>query len=189
MNSPTPNPGDDAARPDSPAFLIVDDNEAFRTQLGRALQKRGFTVRLAADSDAALDLAAEESPEFAIIDLRMPGDNGLTLLEKLLGIDPTTKVLMLTGFGSIATAVSAMRLGAVNYLQKPANADEILAAFERAELPDHAANAEDTPSLARVEWEHIHRVMDECGGNLSECARRLNIHRRSLQRKLRKSAP
>lgn len=177
------------SRGDLPTMLVVDDNEPLRVQLSLAFERRGYAVRFAADTDEALVLARQESPEYAVIDLRMPGDNGLILLEKLIAIDPTTKILVLTGYGSISTAVSAMRLGAVNFLPKPANADDILAAFERADHPEAPSSYDETPSLARVEWEHIHRVLDECGGSLSEAARRLNMHRRTLQRKLRKSAP
>jgi two-component system response regulator RegA len=121
----------------------------------------------------------------------MPGRSGLELLRELKRIDPATKVVVLTGFGSIATAVDAMRMGATNYVAKPADADEILAAFARGEQPvSETATAElPVPSLARAEWEHIHRVLGDCGGNVSEAARRLGIHRRSLQRKLQKLAP
>ncbi len=133
----------------------------------------------------------EESPELAIVDLRMPGRSGLELLQELKRIDATTKVVMLTGFGSIATAVDAMRLGATNYVSKPADADDILAAFARAQSPVLEGTLADyqAPSLARAEWEHIHRVLSDCGGVVSEAARRLGIHRRSLQRKLQKLAP
>ena len=122
-----------------------------------------------------------------MVDLRMPGDSGLTLLRDLKELAPTTRVLVLSGFGSIATAIDAMRLGATNFLPKPADADDILAAFERSEAP--VFDAAETPTLARAEWEHIHRVLADCGGNVSEAARRLGIHRRSLQRKMRKRAP
>jgi two-component system response regulator RegA len=121
----------------------------------------------------------------------MPGRSGLELVRDLKKFAPATRVLVLTGFGSIATAVEAVKLGAVNYLSKPADADDILAALERGEAdpletPDAPAQA---PSLARAEWEHINRILADCGGNISEAARRLGIHRRSLQRKLRKRAP
>ncbi|MDH5491913.1 MAG: response regulator, partial [Myxococcales bacterium] len=130
----------------------------------------------------------QESPEHALVDLRMPGRSGLELVQELHALDPTTKIVVLTGYGSIATAIEAVRLGATHYLTKPADVDEILAAFERrdlppGELPEVPAEA---PSLARVEWEHINRVLTECGGNVSQAARRLGIHRRSLQRKLSK---
>jgi two-component system response regulator RegA len=173
------------------SMLVVDDNETLRRQLARSLERRGYCVRTAGNYDEAVELAREESPEMAVIDLRMPGRSGLELLQELRRIDEGTKVVMLTGFGSIATAVDAMRLGAANYVSKPADADEILAAFARAEKPVLDGQAEDyqAPSLARRQWEHIHRVLSECGGNVSEAARRLGIHRRSLQRRLQKRAP
>ncbi len=121
----------------------------------------------------------------------MPGRSGLELLRALLAIDPSTKVVVLTGYGSIATAVDAMRLGAVHYLAKPADVEEILAAFQRGDGPVTVAAGEDigAPSLARAEWEHINRVLADCDGNISEAARRLKVHRRSLQRKLQKYPP
>lgn len=127
----------------------------------------------------------------AIIDLKMPGKNGLELLQDIKDHDETTKVVVLTGYGSIATAIEAVRLGATYYVPKPADADDILAAFERGEAPPLQAAETDyrAPSLARAEWEHINRVLSDCGGNISEAARRLNIHRRSLQRKLQKYPP
>ncbi len=189
MNSPS-EPSDARAAPHQPSFLIVDDDRVFRERLARALRDRGFEVRSAANGEEALILAREESPEMAVVDLRMPGMSGLDVLRSLVAIDPATRVVVLTGYGSIATAVEAMRLGAANYLPKPADADDILAAFERAE--GGAANSPPeilAPSLARAEWEHIHRVMADCDGNISEAARRLGLHRRSLQRKLQKFAP
>ena len=133
-------------------------------------------------------MAIEESPELALVDLRMPGASGLSLVRTLLEIDPHTRVVVLTGYGSIATALEAVRLGAVHYLQKPADVDEILAAFHRDELPPSESPAPPThvPSLARAEWEHIQRVLTDCGGNVSQAARLLGVHRRSLQRKLSK---
>jgi two-component system response regulator RegA len=176
---------------DSPTMLVVDDNSILNRQLARAFERRGFHVRTAADFDEAVALATAESPELAVVDLRMPGRSGLELLQKLKSIDPATKVVILTGFGSIATAVDAMRLGATSYVSKPADADDILAAFARAEHPVLEGTPTDyqAPTLARAEWEHIHRVLSDCGGNVSEAARRLGIHRRSLQRKLQKYAP
>lgn len=183
---------------DLPTILVVDDDAPFRERLARALQRRGHVVTTAADADEALARARADSPERAIVDLRMPGRSGLELVTALLEIDPGTRVLVLTGYGSIPTAVEAIRRGACNYLQKPADADQILAAFEptassEAHPPAEAAPAPDatagTPSLARVEWEHLQRVLHDCGGNISEAARRLGMHRRSLQRKLWKNPP
>jgi two-component system response regulator RegA len=178
-------------RDDAPTMLVVDDNSVLNRQLARAFERRGFQVRTAADFDEAVAKATAESPEMAVVDLRMPGGSGLELLQKLKSIDPATKVVVLTGFGSIATAVDAMRLGATNFVSKPADADDILAAFARAEHPVLEGTPTDyqAPSLARAEWEHIHRVLSDCGGNVSQAARRLGIHRRSLQRKLQKYAP
>jgi len=175
----------------APSLLIVDDNFVLREQLARAFVRRGYLVRKAVDFDSAVALAEADSPELAIVDLRMPGRSGLELLQELKRIDPTTKVVMLTGFGSIATAVDAMRLGATTYVPKPADVDDILSALARAEEPVLAPTPAEfpAPSLARVEWEHIQRVLSDCGGNLSEAARRLGIHRRSLQRKLYKASP
>lgn len=172
----------------SPSILVVDDDERFRSRLARALKDRGLQVREAADGEEALALAREDSPEYALVDLRMPGASGLSVVRELHEIDPGTRIVVLTGYGSIATALESVRLGAVHYLTKPADVNEILAAFHR----DHEAPSVDldgepeAPSLARVEWEHIQRVLQDVEGNISEAARRLGIHRRSLQRKLAK---
>jgi two-component system response regulator RegA len=175
----------------SPAsILIVDDNAPFRERLARAFRERGFEVRTAANYDEALEQAREQPVSYSVVDLRMPGPSGLTLVRDLKQIYPEMQVLVLSGFGSITTAVDALHLGAVNFLPKPADADDILAAFGRgARALEPAETYFGTPSLARAEWEHIHRVLADCCGNVSEAARRLGIHRRSLQRKLRKRAP
>lgn len=174
-----------------PSLLLVDDDEVFRTRMARAFVERGYEVASAHDFDSALALAKAESPELAVLDLKMPGKSGLELVKALLEIDPQTKIVVLTGYGSIATAIDAVRLGATYYLQKPADADEILAAFARGQAPplDPPESDYRAPSLARAEWEHINRVLSDCGGNISEAARRLGIHRRSLQRKLQKYPP
>jgi two-component system response regulator RegA len=178
---------------DAKSLLLVDDSVPFRERLARAFRERGFTVRTAGDYHEAIAIAREHPPDLAVVDLRMPGPSGLKLVRDLTQLSSRTRVLVLSGFGSIATAVDAVHLGAVNFLPKPADAEDILAAFERGSAPAVTAVAADpqaeTPSLARAEWEHIHRVMADCGGNVSEAARRLGIHRRSLQRKLRKRAP
>jgi two-component system response regulator RegA len=128
-----------------------------------------------------------------VVDLKMPGGTGLELVKALHEIDPATKIVVLTGYGSIATAIDAIRLGATYYLSKPADADDIVAAFARGEAPPLAPRLghrlQGAPSLARAEWEHINRVLSDCAGNISEAARRLGIHRRSLQRKLQKYPP
>jgi two-component system, response regulator RegA len=170
------------------SVLLVDDDGVLRERLARALRDRGYEVRTAASYEAAVAVANNDSPELAVVDLRMPGRSGLEVLRELLRIDPSTRVVVLTGYGSIATAVEAMRLGAVHYLAKPADADDLVAAFTR----DEQAPVEHTfaaPSLARAEWEHIQRVLSDCAGNVSEAARRLGVHRRSLQRKLTKHPP
>jgi len=174
-----------------PLMLLVDDSDEFRERLGRAFRDRGFEVRTASNYEDALVIAHEQSPDRAVIDLRMPGKSGLELLRELKQLDDSIEVLLLTGFGSIATAVDAVRLGATNVLTKPADADDILAAFERgnADVDHEPTSNVEVPSLARTEWEHIHRVLADCNGNISEAARRLGIHRRSLQRKLQKRAP
>ena len=171
-----------------PTLLLVDDDGVYRERLAKAMMARGYEVRTAADAEAAVALAEAESPELAVLDLRMPGESGLDLLRRLKAIDPTTKILMLTGYGSIATALEAVRLGAVHYLTKPVDVDEILAAFDRDGAPAETLDTE-TPSLARVEWEHLQRVLNDCEGNLSEAARRLGMHRRSLQRKADRKRP
>ena len=173
------------------SLLLVDDDEVFRTRMARAFVERGYEVTSAHDFDSAVAHARAESPELAVLDLKMPGKSGLELVKALLEIDPQTKIIVLTGYGSIATAIDAVRLGATYYLQKPADADEILAAFARGTAPplDPPETDYRAPSLARAEWEHINRVLSDCGGNISEAARRLGIHRRSLQRKLQKYPP
>ena len=175
----------------SETILLADDSQLFRERLARAFRDRGFEVRTANNYDQALESARQHPPDLAIVDLRMPGRSGLDLIRDLLAIRSQTRVLVLSGFGSIATAVEAVKLGAVNFLPKPADADDILAAFGRSETPleELVSTNQEVPSLARAEWEHIHRVLADCGGNISEAARRLGIHRRSLQRKLRKRAP
>jgi two-component system response regulator RegA len=174
-----------------PSILIVDDDRVLRERLARALRQRGFEVSTAGSFDEAVGLAADDSPEMAVVDLRMPGRSGLELIRALHDFDPQTKIVVLTGYGSIATAVEAVRLGATNYVAKPADVDDLLAAFARGDAPPLSATDMDyaAPSLARAEWEHINRVLADCGGNISAAARRLGIHRRSLQRKLQKYPP
>lgn len=146
---------------------------------------------LAATSrDEAIRLAEDCSPDLAIVDLRMPGESGLTVVRELRALDSTTFILILTGYGSIATAMDAVRLGADHYLSKPADVDQILAAFESAGSA-HPISENDipVPSLVRVEWEHIQRVLNDFDGNISQAAKKLGLHRRSLQRKLAKFPP
>jgi two-component system response regulator RegA len=173
-------------------LLLVDDDEVFRDRLGRALRDRQLNVVTAADHDQALAAAGKGPIDFAVIDLRMPSGSGLALIEPLLAAAPKLRIVMLTGYGSIASAVDALRLGAHDYLSKPADADQILAALagDGAPLPEDAAStAGPTPTLARAEWEHIQRVLTDSGGNISEASRRLGITRRTLQLKLKKYPP
>ena len=177
--------------PQEQAVLVVDDDDVFRTRLCRAFRDRGWDARDAADGDAAINLAREESPDLAVVDMRMPGMSGLEVVRVLRELDETICVIMLTGYGSIATAVAATKLGASHFLTKPADAEQVLAAYHR--LNDRTATEADTepsvPSLARVEWEHIQRVLNDCDGNISQAAKLLGLHRRSLQRKLIKYPP
>jgi len=171
-------------------ILVVDDDERLRERLARALVARGLEVKTAGNYDEALQIARESLPELAVVDLRMPGPSGLELIRALKELDPETRIVVLTGYGSIATTIDAMRLGAVYYLQKPADADDVLAAFARADAPvPESVEAADPPSLERVKWEHVSRVLSDCGGNVSEAARKLKLHRRSLQRMLQKFPP
>jgi two-component system response regulator RegA len=175
-----------------PSILLVDDDERLRSRMARAFTARGYEAQEADGYDAAMAIAGLESTEYAVVDLRMPGKSGLEVVRELHRIDPATKVVVLTGYGSIATALEAIRLGATHYLTKPADVDEIIAAFERRPgegEPEDGKESEgepETPSLARVEWEHIQRVLIDCGGNITKASERLGIHRRSLQRKLSK---
>jgi two-component system response regulator RegA len=174
-----------------PSILLVDDDDRLRCRMARAFEERGYEVRQADGYDAAVETAAAESTEYAVVDLRMLGKSGLEVVRELHGIDSSTRIVVLTGYGSIATALEAVRLGATHYLTKPADVDELIAAFERAhDAPGSSGMAQGqeppTPSLARVEWEHIQRVLTDCDGNITKAAERLGIHRRSLQRKLAK---
>ena len=171
-----------------PTVLVVDDDNTFRERLVRAFEQRGYEAWGAADGQQGLERAARESPEFAVVDLKMDGMGGLELVEGLQRIDETTRIVVLTGYGSIATAVEAVKLGATHYLSKPSDLDDIIAAFSRSEGRADVASEDQrpVPSLARVEWEHIHRVLHDCGGNISKAARLLGLHRRSLQRKLQR---
>jgi two-component system response regulator RegA len=179
------------AEASAPLILVVDDDERLRLRLARAFEARGYAVRSASNYDEALLVARESLPEMAVVDLRMPGLSGLELIRALKELDPETRIVVLTGYGSIATTIDAMRLGAVYYLQKPADADEILSAFSRAEAPpiQNLPPDLDPPSLERVKWEHVSRVLADCNGNVSEAARKLKLHRRSLQRMLQKFPP
>lgn len=164
-------------------LLVVDDDERFRTRLVQAFRARGFQATGAASYDEAIAAAEIDSPELAVVDLKLPARTGLDVVRALKGIDSTTTIVVLTGYGSIATAVEAVRLGATQYLTKPADADQIVSAFDGVPTTTVSTSV---PSLARVEWEHIQRVLADCDDNVSQAARLLGIHRRSLQRKLSK---
>ncbi len=167
-------------------ILIVDDDDRLRERLGQAFTERGYTVLLAGDHAAGLALARAHHIDRAVVDLRMPGPHGLSVLQDLVAHDPDLDVVIVTGYGSIATAVEAMRMGARDYLTKPAHADRILAAFETEPEPTGGPIEFEIPSLAKLEREHIERVLRECNGNVSKAARALGMHRRTLQYKLAK---
>ena len=169
-----------------PLLLIVDDDPTFRRVLERAMQRRGYEVMTAENVDDAIVLANEQAPEYAIIDLKMQGASGLELVKHLHQLDAETRMVVLTGYASIATAVEAIKLGATHYLAKPANADEVVAAFARTEGDADLAVNDQPLSVDRLEWEHIQRVLQEHEGNVSASARALKMHRRTLQRKLGK---
>jgi two-component system response regulator RegA len=169
-----------------PLLLVVDDDATFRRVLARALQRRGYEVMTADSVETAIELANEQAPEYAVIDLKMQGASGLELVKYLHQLDAETRMVVLTGYASIATAVEAIKLGATHYLAKPANADEVVAAFARTEGDADLAVNEQPLSVDRLEWEHIQRVLQENEGNISATARALKMHRRTLQRKLAK---
>lgn len=170
-------------------LLIVEDDIDFAEALSRAMQKRGATVELAHDATSALAIAKHFAPSHAIVDLKLPGESGLKVVAALTERIPGIAIVVLTGYASIATAVEAVRLGARHYLAKPANADEILAALQR-DQPDATLEVSTEPlTVARLEWEHIQKVLNEHDGNISSTARALKMHRRTLQRKLDKHPP
>ena len=170
------------------SLLIVDDDAPLRTRLARAMEKRGFVVRTAESISEGKASIKQAPPAFAVFDLRLDDGNGLALVETLHEVRPDARVVMLTGYGNIATAVAAVKAGAIDYLSKPADAEDVLKALlalggEKPEPPDNPMSAD------RVRWEHIQRVYELCGRNVSETARRLNMHRRTLQRILAKRSP
>lgn len=167
-------------------FLIVDDDPVFSRVIARSLTRRGYETLVAESAEDALPLIEEHQPSLASLDLKMEGDTGLTLLPQLLERVPDCKVVILTGYSSIATAVEAIKLGAVNYLPKPADTDEILAALQQTEANPEQEIAEKPMSVNRLTWEHIQKVLAENDGNISATARQLGMHRRTLQRKLQK---
>jgi two-component system response regulator RegA len=171
---------------DAATLLVVDDDPVFGGVLARALSRRGFDVHIAAGLGEAQRKLDEGAPDYAVVDLRMPDGSGLAFVEELKRRKPDARIVVLTGFASVATAVEAIKLGAVHYLPKPADADEVVAAFGR-DAGDAAMQVSPRPlSVDRLEWEHIQKVLSEHGGNVSATARALNMHRRTLQRKLTK---
>jgi len=186
--SPTPTPGPVGVPTVGASLLIVDDDRPFLTRLARAMEARGYRVATAetvADGIAAIE---REAPDFAVIDMRLADGNGLDVLAKLNEVRPEARGIILTGYGNIATAVTAVKLGAYDYLAKPADADEIDAALQ-ATGAARPLPPENPMSADRVRWEHIQRVYELCSRNVSETARRLAMHRRPLQRILAKRAP
>ncbi len=169
-----------------PVLLLVDDDELYCRILGNAMAKRGFHVIIAHHVQEALSKAAETPPQYAVIDLNMPGESGLVLVEKMHQLYPQTRMVVLTGFASVATAVEAIKLGATHYLAKPADADEVLKALGKSEGCVDIEVKQQPMSPKRLEWEHIQKVLTENNGNISETARQLGMHRRTLQRKLQK---
>jgi two-component system response regulator RegA len=170
-------------------LLLLDDDAALRNRLGRALQSRGFTVTLAESVAEAMTAVQTDAPAFAVLDMRLEDGSGLQVVEVLREARPESRVIMLTGYGNIATAVAAVKAGAVDYLSKPADADDVVRALLAVEGEGGPAPPENPMSADRVRWEHIQRVFELCGQNVSETARRLNMHRRTLQRILAKRAP
>ncbi len=171
---------------DRPALLLVEDDSLFCQVMGEALTRRGFNVQVASNVDEGIALSEKTSPEFAVVDLNMPGRSGLVLVKHLIDLDSHTRVVMLTGFASIATAVEAIKLGAIHYLAKPVDADEVIAAFYREEGDTGVDITTQPLSVNRIEWEHIQKVLNDHKGNITATARALGMHRRTLQRKLQK---
>ena len=167
-------------------LLLVDDDAVFVEVLARALAKRGFEVETAREFQIALNLIEQRLHDFAVVDLKIPGGSGLTLVERLKQRNRSMHIVVLTGFASVATAVEAIKLGATHYLPKPADADDIVAAFGRNHGDTDAPVSSRPLSVERLEWEHIQKVLSENTGNVSATARALNMHRRTLQRKLGK---
>ena len=170
------------------SLLIVDDDNPFRDRLSRAMEKKGFSVSQAEGVKKGIELIKSTKPAFAVVDLRLADGNGLEIVKELQTSNTSCKIIMLTGYGNIPTAVAAIKQGAIDYLAKPADADDV----EKALLADPAKKAqppENPMSADRIKWEHIHRVFELCNRNVSETARRLKMHRRTLQRILSKRSP
>ncbi|SDT90087.1 two-component system, response regulator RegA [Pseudomonas pohangensis] len=171
---------------EQPHLLLVDDDPTFTRVMARAMTSRGLRVSVANSAEEGLQLAREDLPDYAVLDLKMQGDSGLVLLPRLLELDGEMRVLILTGYSSIATAVEAIKRGACNYLCKPADADDVLTALLSQHADLDTLVPENPMSVDRLQWEHIQRVLAENEGNISATARALGMHRRTLQRKLQK---
>lgn len=167
-------------------ILLVDDDEIFRSRMARALKNRNLNILEASQIEESIQLAKSHDIDWAVIDLRLEQESGLDLIAEINKLKPEIKLLMLTGYGSISTAVEAVQMGAINYLSKPVDADELINAFEGKTPTELDSKA---PSLAQVEWEHIQRVLSDHDGNISKASSALGIHRRSLQRKLKQERP
>ncbi len=170
------------------SLLIVDDDEPLRMRLARAMEKRGYAVQAADSVAAGIQMARSRPPAYAVVDLKLGDGNGLDVVSAIRAVRQDARVVMLTGYGNIATAVAAVKAGAVDYLPKPADADDVDRAL-RAANAAHPAPPDEPMSAERVRWEHIQRVFELCDRNVSETARRLKMHRRTLQRILAKRAP
>ena len=173
------------------SILLVDDEIFFRERLGRAFEKREYKVFLAENYKKAMEAVTKHRPDMAVVDLKMPGKSGLDVIKDAMAIHPDMRIVVLTGYGSIATATEAVKLGAISFLPKPADVDDILSAFSQnteLRIPETEEDFQ-APSLARMEWEHINRVLHDCKGNISAAAKKLGLHRRTLQRKLNKFPP
>jgi len=174
--------------PEDASLVLVDDDKVFVARMARALEARGFDVTLAETVADGIEAVRQTRPAFAVVDMRLDDGSGLDVIAELNRIRPDARAIVLTGYGNIATAVNAVKLGAVDYLAKPADADDVLNALLAP--PDRKAHPPENPMSAdRVRWEHIQRVYELCDRNVSETARRLNMHRRTLQRILAKRAP
>ncbi|MDD9911197.1 MAG: ActR/PrrA/RegA family redox response regulator transcription factor [Ahrensia sp.] len=172
----------------SPRLLLLDDDRPFLQRLGRAMESRGFDVTTAESVSEGVRVVRKSPPDYAVVDMRLEDGNGLDVVEVIQEKAPEARVIVLTGYGNIATAVTAVKLGAIDYLAKPADADDVFSALMQS--PEDKADPPENPMSAdRVRWEHIQRVYELCDRNVSETARRLNMHRRTLQRILAKRAP
>ncbi len=171
---------------EQPHLLLVDDDATFTRVMARAMARRGLRVSVAGSAEEGLAMAKDDLPDYAVLDLKMDGDSGLVLLPKLHELDPEMRVLILTGYSSIATAVEAIKRGACNYLCKPADADDVLAALLTEHVDLDTLVPDNPMSVDRLQWEHIQRILAEHAGNISATARALGMHRRTLQRKLQK---